>query len=408
MDPLTIYTTIEQHVRGLFKAHQSPRLVFHNLQHTENVVNKSKEIGSHYPLSEQEKLVLFMASWFHDTGYLFAPAAEHEEKSVETMKIFARENLVPFDTVSEVSACIMATKAPRHPVGILQEILCDADTFNLGTKEFKQTNEIVFQEFQNASEAILSRRKFNENTLAMLKQHEFYTKYSKDLLNEVKKVNMKKLKKKLEKKDDADYEVKNEKIAITENDGTGKGIQTMLRLTSSNHIKLSDMADSKANILISVNSIIISVILGVLLRKLQSDPYLTIPTIIFLIFSVTTIILAILATRPKVNSGVFNNADIINKKTNLLFFGNFHSMQWEEYEDAMRIMMKDPDYLYTSIIKDIYYLGVVLGKKYRLVRLAYSVFMIGIIVSVIAFAIAALVYTPAIAPIGPNTTGSPF
>jgi hypothetical protein len=83
-------------------------------------------------------------------------------------------------------------------------------------------------------------------------------------------------------------------------------------------------------------------------------------------------------------------------------------MEWDEYEDAMRIMMKDPDYLYTSIIKDIYYLGVVLGKKYRLVRLAYSVFMMGIIISVIAFAIAALVYTPAIAPVGPNTTGSPF
>ncbi|MEO6669349.1 MAG: Pycsar system effector family protein [Ferruginibacter sp.] len=408
MDPLNIYNAIEQHARGLFKAHQSPRLVFHNLQHTENVVNKSKEIATHYPLSDQEKLVLFMAAWFHDTGYLFAPAAEHEEKSVETMKIFARENQVPFDTVSEVGACIMATKAPRHPVGILQEILCDADTFNLGSKEFKQTNEIVFQEFQNASDTVLSRRKFNEDTLNMLKQHQFYTKYCKDLLNDFKKSNIKKVKRKLEKTDDADYEIREEKLAISENDGTGKGIQTMLRLTSSNHIKLSDMADSKANILISVNSIIISVILGVLLRKLQTDPYLIIPTIIFLLFSVTTIVLAILATRPKVNSGVFNNADIVNKKTNLLFFGNFHSMQWEEYQDAMRIMMKDPDYLYTSIIKDIYYLGVVLGKKYRLVRLAYSVFMMGIIVSVIAFAIAALVYTPATSPIGPNTTGSPF
>ena len=409
MDPLTIYSEIEQYVRGLFNVHQSPRLLFHNLQHTENVVNKSKEIALHYPLGDQEKLVLYMAAWFHDTGYLFGPASEHEEKSVETMKLFAREKQVPFDTVSEVSACIMATKAPRHPIGILQEILCDADTFNFGTKEFKQTNEIVFREFQNASESVLSKRKFTENTLAMLKQHQFYTKYCKDLLNDGKKSNIKKLKKKLEKKDDADYEVKDEKTTISEKDGTGKGIQTMLRLTSSNHIKLSDMADRKANILISVNSIIISVILGVLLRKLQTDPYLTIPTIIFLAFAVTTIVLAILATRPKVNSGVFNNQDIVSKKTNLLFFGNFHKMQWDEYEDAMRIMMKDPDYLYTSIIKDIYYLGVVLGKKYRLVRLAYSVFMMGIIVSVIAFAIAALLYTPATSiPIGTNTTGSPF
>ena len=82
-----------------------------------------------------------------------------------------------------------------------------------------------------------------------------------------------------------------------------KGIQTMLRLTSENHLKLSDMADHKANILISVNSIIISVILSVLFRKLQDEPYLTVPSIIFLVVAVTTIVISILATRPKINSG---------------------------------------------------------------------------------------------------------
>src|SRR4051812_5839480 len=154
-----------------------------------------------------------------------------------------------------------------------------------------------------------------------------------------------------------------------EKDKTGlmsKGIQTMLRLTSENHLKLSDMADHKANILISVNSIIISVILGVLLRKLQEEPALTIPTIIFLIVAVSTIVISILATRPKLNSGKFSSQDIINKKTNLLFFGNFHKATYEEYDTAMRKMMQDPDYLYGSLIKDIYQLGIVLGRKYKL------------------------------------------
>ncbi|MDQ6890242.1 MAG: DUF5706 domain-containing protein, partial [Bacteroidota bacterium] len=168
-----------------------------------------------------------------------------------------------------------------------------------------------------------------------------------------------------------------------------KGIQTMLRLTSENHLKLSDMADHKANILISVNAIIISVILSVLLRKLQEEPYLTIPTVIFLIAAVTTIIISILATRPKISEGTFTPEDIAQKKTNLLFFGNFHKATYEQYNAAMRQMMLDTDYLYGSLIKDIYYLGVVLGRKYRLIRLAYNIFMIGIIVSVIAFALAA-------------------
>ncbi|MEO7523177.1 MAG: Pycsar system effector family protein [Ferruginibacter sp.] len=408
MDATSIIIELEQHVTTLFKTYQSPKLLFHNLQHTENVVSKTKEIARHYELGEHEMLILVIAAWFHDTGYLFSPPAEHEEKSVEIMKLFAREKQVPFDIVNEVSGCIMATKAPRHPAGILQEILCDADTFNLGTTDFKRTNEIVFQEFQNASDVALSRKAFDEGALIMLKQHKFYTGFCKEQLTGVKKENMKKIKKKIKKGDAEGYEIKIENNEITEKDGTTKGMQTMLRLTSSNHIKLSEMADSKANILISVNAIIISVILGVLLRKLQSDPYLTIPTIIFLTFSVVTIVVSILATRPTVNAGTFNNADIINKKTNLLFFGNFHSMEWLEYEDAMRTMMRDSDYLYGSIIQDIYHLGVVLGRKYKLVRWAYNIFMVGIVISVVSFALASLLYTPATAPVGANTSGSPF
>jgi hypothetical protein len=169
------------------------------------------------------------------------------------------------------------------------------------------------------------------------------------------------------------------------------------------------MADHKANILISVNSIIISVILSLLLRKLQDEPYLTIPSIIFLAVAVTTIVLAILATRPKISGGTFTNQDILDKKTNLLFFGNFHRASFEEYNIAMRNMMIDTDYLYGSLIKDIYYLGVVLGRKYRLVRLAYNIFMIGIVVSVIAFAIAVTINrTTTSSPSISTGSGSPL
>ena len=187
-----------------------------------------------------------------------------------------------------------------------------------------------------------------------------------------------------------------------------KGIQTMLRLTSENHLKLSEMADHKANILISVNSIIISVILSVLLRKLQEDEYLVIPTIIFLLVAVATIVISILATRPKMSGGEFTPEDIKQKKTNLLFFGNFYKATYEQYNAAMREMMLDTDYLYGSLIKDIYYLGNVLGRKYKLIRLAYNIFMVGIIVSVLAFGIAAYFNHGTSSGTLINGTGSPL
>ena len=195
---------------------------------------------------------------------------------------------------------------------------------------------------------------------------------------------------------------------ITEKDGSAKGMQTMLRLTSGNHIKLSEMADQKAHILITVNAIIISVILGVLLRKLETDPYLIIPTLIFLTVAVSTIILSILATRPKLTDGNFTENDISQKKTNLLFFGNFYKVELPAYEKAMRTMMMDSDYLYSSIIKDIYYLGVAIGKKYKLLRLAYNVFMFGLIISVLAFAIASIFYGHGSSSGAVHVTESPF
>ena len=169
-----------------------------------------------------------------------------------------------------------------------------------------------------------------------------------------------------------------------------RGIDTVFRVTLGNHTRLSGIADSKANILLSVNAIIISIALSTIIPKLDSpkNVHLVIPTFIMVISSVITIIFAILSTRPKVTKGVFTKQDIENKKVNLLFFGNFYKMPLQDYEWAMNEMMKDREYIYNSMIKDLYFLGIVLEKKYRLLRIAYNFFMIGIVISVIAFIIA--------------------
>ena len=99
-------------------------------------------------------------------------------------------------------------------------------------------------------------------------------------------------------------------------------------------------------------------------------------------------ILSVLATRPNVTEGKFSKKDVEDKKVNLLFFGNFHKMSLPEFEWAIGELMKDKDYLYSSMTKDLYFLGKVLNRKYKILRITYLVFMIGIIVSVLAFAFA--------------------
>jgi hypothetical protein len=167
----------------------------------------------------------------------------------------------------------------------------------------------------------------------------------------------------------------------------------MFRVVPKNHLDLTALADHKASILIGTAGTIKAITFSVLVSKLDTHPHLMIPTLIVLVSCLVTMIFSILATRPNVTTGTFTREDIRQRKVNLLFFGNFYRSTLEDFDWGMREMMNDSDYLYGSMIKDLYYLGKVLGTKYRYLRIAYTVFMWGLILSVLAFAIA-IIRTP--------------
>jgi hypothetical protein len=170
------------------------------------------------------------------------------------------------------------------------------------------------------------------------------------------------------------------------------GIETLLKVTASTDQRLSDMADNKAQILITVNSIIISAIISLLLRKLKDNSFLVLPSYLLLTVSLATMILAILSTRPSIPRGKFSTKDIDDKKVNLLFFGNFYRMKLDDFAAGMKNVLHDKEYLYDSLIKDIHTQGVVLGRKYRLLRAAYNVFMFGLIIAIITFIVSSMVH----------------
>ena len=171
-----------------------------------------------------------------------------------------------------------------------------------------------------------------------------------------------------------------------------RGADTMFRITSANNSRLSTQADSKAHIMIQVNSLIISVILTFLLRKIENHPNIAIPAFMLMAVNLVTIIFSILATRPNIPKGTFTAQDLKNKDVNLLFFGNFYRMSLKDYSEGMQQVMDDSDFLYNSLIRDVYFQGVALGKKYRLLRLSYNVFMFGLVISVLAFVLGVTVF----------------
>src|SRR5690606_14389287 len=137
------------------------------------------------------------------------------------------------------------------------------------------------------------------------------------------------------------------------------------------------------------SSDLISVALSNLVPKLDSasNSFLVWPTLIFMLFSVTSVVLSVLSTRPNISSVNVTKEMIMNKQTNILFFGNFHKMGLKDFEWGIDYLMENQDVLYNSLTKDLYYLGLVLERKYRLLRITYTVFMFGIIISALSFII---------------------
>ena len=68
-----------------------------------------------------------------------------------------------------------------------------------------------------------------------------------------------------------------------------------------------------------------------------------------------------------------------------MFFGNFVSLDLEQYEEAMDDMFRDGELIYGNMVRDLYFLGKVLDQKYKYLAMSYDVFMVGFIVTVISF-----------------------
>jgi hypothetical protein len=381
----------EDFVSNLLKDKLSNLYSYHNINHTFNVISAVNKLCAKENVDGAEKDLLLVAAWFHDTGYVNG-VVNHESESVKIATTFLKEKGQSDEFINEVSKLILATVKEYVPQTELEKIIKDADYVHITSLEYESTCELLRFELKNSMNLSFSDLDWaRENLNFLMNKHRFYTDYAikkwqplkeKNIVMVQKRINKQELKKVKELEDE---EKKKEKIEKPD-----RGIDTLFRVTLGNHTRLSGIADSKANILLSVNAIIISIALSTIIPKLDSpkNVHLVIPTFVMLMSSVITIIFAILSTRPKVTSGFFTRDDVEAKKVNLMFFGNFYKMPLEDYDWAMNEMMKDRDYLYSTMIKDLYYLGLVLQRKYNLLRIAYNFFMFGIIITVIAFVVA--------------------
>ncbi len=377
--------------------------IYHNISYTHRLVSAVEEIAKKENLLEQETEQLLIAAWLFVIGYT-------DDKSIkknticldciitETKPFFESINYSQeemdkvYNILSNFKKLVVPTKSDA--------VFSDAVFMEYAKDKGKKYINKMYQELLVFNAIKVSKKKWYEELILTLEKHTYATDYGKTTLEAKKHSLIRSLKKEIKalesiqnaalKKelDISDSELKELKKNIGKSSKTDlRAVQTLFRNTSRNHYTLSTMVDRKANIMISINAIINSLIIGGLINTVKMPDPKLIPIFILMVASLISIFYAILAIRPDKTHGEFTEEEIRNKQGNLLYFGNFHNMGFRDYEWAMLEMLTDKDYLYSSLIKDIYYLGEKLQKKHTYIRKSLTLFLIGTGLSGISFLI---------------------
>ncbi|AKP50760.1 Pycsar system effector family protein [Cyclobacterium amurskyense] len=384
----------ERWIREMFENRQKSEVCYHNMDHSLQIVKKVAEIGEYYNLSKEEKEDLYVAGWMHDIGYWEGKGEGHEIKGSEMAQKYLIELGLNQERVDRIKSLILATKVPQNPKNLLEEIICDADLFHLSSERFFEQTLLLKKEKTNLGFEKTSLSEWLKDSRLFMLAHHYHTEYAKIYFQPGKEANLESIEMKIKEAEEHSKAKSEGKKKDKNKKKSERGIETMFRITSKNHLALSALADNKANIMISVNSIIISIVVAVFIRIIEEFPYYLVPTLMLITTCLIAMVFAILATRPNVTNGIVTKEDIRKKKGNLLYFGNFYEMPLPEYKEGMHALMDDGTYLYDSMITDIYYLGIVLSKKYFLLRKCYNIFMFGFVLSVISFLIATYIFEP--------------
>ncbi len=394
----------------------SNKLVYHDIEYVHRIITAAKEISVAEGIPAEEKEVVLLSVWLSVVGFknleffkdINGPGDLARNSSIFSHPI-AEEFLSSFDYAdpnkSRVLNLILRTpeelKLNNDPDAHLAEIISDALTSDWASDKAELHYKHLYQELLLMEAIVISKSGWREKGAEYLKNHEYLTEYTRTNWAPKKEKTIEWLKEQnkqysndqkaiiKQELDISDFELKKLKkslLGIKSRDD--KGIQTMFRTTSRNHYTLNQMVDSKANIMISVNAIILSLIISRIMGQVQTWCLHNSPILIMLVTCSISIVFAVLAIRPAKSHGEFTEEEIRNRQGNLLYFGNYHNMSFRDYQWGMLQLIKDGDNLYTTMIRDLYFLGQMLERKYRHIRFSLNIFMIGFTIAVVLFVIA--------------------
>jgi hypothetical protein len=322
-----------------------------------------------------------------------------ESQMAENANNFFEKVEIEESSKEKIRSALQEIDFPKIPKSNIGKLLADGMTADIVTDDSKKRFKKIYEELI-LHDLTISKKKWYDIAIKIGEQLKFHLPYCQnehqEQINNLL-LDIQKDKKKLEKKTDiilkkelkiSDQELKELKKNLSSMKGKdARGIQTLFRTTSKNHYKLLQMVDKKASIMITVNSIILSLVLGGIIgpdnTAINTAMHHMLPIILLTITAVLSMLFAVLSITPIMSHGEFTEDDIRNKNGNLIYWGNFHNMQERDYEWAFLQLMNDQEYMYITMVKDIYHLGKSINYKFKLIRLSLSFFIIGLSIAVL-------------------------
>ena len=374
-------------MQNLLTNELSKEHIYHNWDHTNLVYDEAMSLADAAALNEEDREILSLAALFHDTGFV-EKYLDHEAASQRIAREFLESLQYPADRLEMVLQAIGSTRLSQPPSNLLEQTLRDADMSHLGSPHYSEYLKGLRREWAVFLQQQYADQEWLKLNLEFLKGQVFYTPGAWAIFGAQRDENLKDLKKKTRKLL-KNAEEKKEPVLIQEN----RSAQMMFKAALRNHIDLSSLADNKANMMLSVNALIITIVVPLTADRIQNTPNLVFPLGVLLLSCLTSMVFATLATRPIRMSGYTSIETIKQKKSNLFFFGNFFRMTFEEYKSGVELVLRDDDFLEDTIQRDLFFLGKSLGVKYQYLRVCYTIFMWGILATVILFGVIFMVNT---------------
>lgn len=380
---------IEKHIFLLFKNELPDYALYHNFAHTHQTAETVKELAEEYKIVDADLENLIIAAWFHDSGYT-VDYENHEEEGVKLMKAYFGDK-IDDKRFKEIEKLILSTKFGHEQRSLNEEIIHDADYINMGKKSFSNRAELLRCEWEKVNKKVYDDLEWAELQLDFLISKKFKTSAAVHKYGERREKNIEKQRKLIEKSKSDQYKIQLKKDSTDAKiNKEGRGIETLYRSVYDYHMNLSSMADQKANIMISINTIVVSVIItlfGSGYTFSGNDGFqhmrFVFPMLLLVVSSLVSVTFAILSARPNVTTK--EKYELTNKDSSILFFGNFSQIKLKDFVEQIKSLKEDKNELYDSMSVDIFHLGGVLVRKYRLLTWSYNSFMTGLILCAVGF-----------------------